>query len=193
MRGLRELYPATKPDVDFTAHVLDIEKKLVDKDLAADLIDQYIEGRVHGKNLAHFIDASLALTLQATREHDSGRFEAAWFKLCHAFFVGGMANLQLNLTRGPQMRTQAFQGLRLSILQIIERRCPPEKWASLPEMWRAIQEPVIAANDLLLNNPGFSKDPEGLFVLLAKEQRATFELYLSSPVKRGRPKKRPPQ
>ena len=192
IRGLRELYPATAPAIDFTAHVVEIQKKLDEGDFAADLIDQYVAGQVEGHNLAHFIETSLALAVQATSEHDCGNIDAAWFKLCHAYFVGGMATLQTNLVRAPHLRTEPYRWLQGEILKLIEIRCPPEKWASLSEMWRAIEEHAIAANDLLLDKPGFSRDPRGVFDRLATEQRETFELYLSSPVKRGRPKKRRP-
>jgi len=190
LRGLRELYLATTPTIDFTTHAKQIKKKLDEGGLASDLIDQYVAGQVDGHNLAHFIEASLALAIEASSERDSGESESAWLKLCHAFFVGGMATLQLNLTRGPNLRTEPYRPFKRAILQLIEIRCPPEKWESLDAMWRAIEASASTANELLLGQPGFSRDPRGVFDRLAKDKRATFQLYLSSPVKRGRPKKR---
>jgi hypothetical protein len=78
-------------------------------------------------------------------------------------------------------------------MDIVKLRCPPEKWASLEEMWRAIEDDVIAANALLEGMPGFSKDPKAAFDRLTRSRREDFLPFLSGPVKRGRPPNKRPR
>jgi hypothetical protein len=80
-----------------------------------------------------------------------------------------------------------------SIMYLVEFRCPAEKWASLEEMWRGIEDGVIEANNLFEGMPGYSKDPKAAFDRLARKKRSAFLPFLSGPVKRGRPPKKHPR
>lgn len=190
-QGLRELHESTGPEIGFTEFATSIGERLQEGDLPADLIDQYKHDQVQSDKLGHFVETAVAFALRAAQLHERGD-RLAWLYLCQAYFAGGMATLQWNLARAPQLRVQPYNAIKNAIFYLIELRCPPEKWASLEEMWRAIEHDVLAANDLLEGMPGFSKDPKAAFDRLARSRRKHFLSFLSGPIKRGRPPKNRP-
>lgn len=191
-QGLRELHESTGPEIGFNALAKSINERLQESDLPADLVDQYVRDQVQSDKLGHFVETALAFAFRAAQLHDRDD-RLAWLYLCQAYFAGGMATLQFNLARGPQLRVQPYNAIKNAIMYLVELRCPPEKWASLEEMWRAIEDDVMAANDLLEGMPGFSKDPKAAFERLARSKRKDFLPFLSGPVKRGRPSKKRPR
>lgn len=188
MKGLRQLYPLTKPKTPFYNMVLDVTDRLDSGEEAAAWVDEYTDEKVVSKKLAHFIQSATAFVLQAKRLRDDGS-NAAWLHLNNAYFVAGMAHLQMNAQRGADKRAEKYAPLKRQIMELATGRCPPEKWTSLPAMWKALEYDIQRANDAA-GNPAPRDDLEAVFSRLAKdEEREFFLSLLSSPIKRGRPKK----
>jgi len=188
LHGLRNLHQPKSQKIEFSALVRNVQARLGEPDLATDLVEQYMGDQVASNKLGHFIETALAFTLQAEHLHDHGD-RLAWVHLCRGYFMGGMAVMQYNLARGPQLRIEPFKDLKRTMLALVESKCPPEKWGSREEIWRAIEDEVLKDNDGRRGKAGFSKDPKAMFVKLARENGAYFESFLRRPVKRGRPPK----
>jgi guanosine-3',5'-bis(diphosphate) 3'-pyrophosphohydrolase len=190
--GLRNLHQSAHRKIEFAALAKDLGEKLEEFDVVADLVDQYVDGKVESDKLGHFIETAVAMAVRAVRTHEGGS-GPAWPQLCHAYFMGGTAALQINIARGARLRVQPYNKLKQTIIELVVSRCPEEKWASLEDMWRAIEEAVREANDRLVGQPGFSKDCKATFNRLARARRVYFQLFLSGPVRRGRPLKKAPR
>lgn len=192
IHGLGDLHRSTNPKIEFSELALDIRRRLDEADVAADLVDQYVGDKVESDKLGHFIETALAFAFQATRLNDDGS-DSPWQHLCQAYFVAGMATLQLNIARGAHLRVQPYAALKRTILELVESRCPAEKWASFEDMWRSIEDAVIEENDKFEGRPGFSKNPKAAFDRLRTEMPDHFLSFRSGPVKRGRPPKKRPR
>lgn len=188
MKGLRHLYPLTKPKVPFLNMVLDVTERLNSGDEAAAWVDDYTEEKVVSKKLAHFIQSATAFVLQAKGLRNDGS-NAAWLHLNNAYFVAGMAHLQMNAQRGADKKAEKYAPLKRRIMELATGRCPPEKWKSLPAMWEALEDGIQIANEAE-GNPVPRDDLEAVFSRLTKiEEREFFLSLLAGPIKRGRPKK----
>jgi hypothetical protein len=97
-----------------------------------------------------------------------------------------MAATQMSVSRGAQRRAEQYEELKEAIIEIVVSSCPPEKWLSLEEVWRSIEDQVVSFNEQNKGKPSYSKNPKAAFDRLAKARRADFLPFLSSPVRRGR-------
>lgn len=188
LKGLRDLHPLTKSRRSFADMLVEVAERLKSGDEAAAWVDDYTEDKVASKRLAHFIQSAAAFLLQAKALREGGS-TAAWTHLNNAYFVAGMATLQMNVQRGADTKAQKYAPLKRRIMDLAAKRCPPEKWESLPAMWKALEGDIQLANEAT-DNPAPRDDLEGVFSRLSKtEEREFFLSLLSGPIKRGRPKK----
>ena len=186
VEGLRDLHRSTSK-TPFTDMAKGVAGRMEDWE-AADFVQPYVDGEIKSDKLAHFIEASYAYCLQACRLSDAME-GAGWPHLMQAYFLGGMSVMQYNAMRGPYLRTLPFKTLQESIVGLVESKCAGKKWPTREALWVHLESDIVAANDRLNGEAGYSKNPRAVFDKLARERKDFFQQFLSRKSGRGRPPK----
>lgn len=153
----------------------------------ASAMREYLAERHPNGKLAQLVEASLAYAIVAARKDDT-ETGSGWASLCQAYYWGGMASTQMNVQRGADGRAERFAPINKLIFDLAHERCPEGKWASLIDIWAAIQTDVH--NAAVEVSPGDdSFDAKAAFDRVAKKHRKAFQALIASPIKPGRPSK----
>lgn len=187
MQGLRSIHQSTRPKIDFTAYARSIRERQSESDLAKDLFDQFIGNEVESDKLGHFIETALADAFYAEQEYDRGSKEA-WRHLCHAYFVAGMATLQINITRGAYLRTRNFKPLADRMLLLV-RECEGKTFPSREALWRHLEADVDKANGKK-GDPGYYSNPRAKFDEVARENPEIFQPLITRKSSGGKASKK---
>ena len=184
--GLSRLYPLTKEKTSFEDMMIGVAERLDAGEEADTFVDNYVDNKVTEKKLAHLIRSAVAFAVQGNWLMAKGS-PSAWTHIANAYFVAGMATQHSGSVGGALKKAAPFSPLKKLILDSAREQCPPEKWSSPADAWKAIAPQVEIANELLKDRPGYSSNTKAAFDKVVRENREQFESFLSRPIKRGRP------